>query len=203
MTRHVTIWLLLVLTAPIFASTLLKPDQVERFIRQDYAAAVAIFGGPERIDRALTGLYRHSLSWLAERVNEFRDRNDDSDRYRNGSAFGDALADLPADWAAMVKLEAYSFALRAAVVRAWLPWLGGLIVLAGLAGYFERKLRAETFSAPRPPVYNTAAHGVILGVALLGLWLFSPVPLPLAWMPMLAGLLGWMISLAIANYPSA
>jgi hypothetical protein len=39
-------------------------------------------------------------------------------------------------------------------------------------------------------------------LGLLVFWVASPVPMPLAFLPGLAGLLAYLLGLAVANYPS-
>lgn len=203
MLQHVLIWLLLLILAPVTAPLFLSPDGLAVFVRKDYQQAVSILGDRPGLDGSLKTLYRSSLHAVAGFADEFRDKNDDSQMYRDlHDKPGDLIAGLPARWANMVKLQAYSLALRLAILGLWLPWLATPLAFAFTAGLLTRRLKRDTFVPPSPPLYNTALHGMTFLLGLLVFWVASPVPLPLVCLPSLAGLLAYLLSLAVANYPS-
>lgn len=203
MLRHVLIWLLLLVLVPVTAPLFLSPDSLSMFVRKDYQQAVSILGDRPNLDDSLKALYRSSLRAVAGFADEFRDKNDDSQMYRDlRDKPGDLIAGLPARWANMVKLQAYSLALRLAILGLWLPWLAAPLAFALAAGLLTRRLKHDTFAPPSPPVYNTALHGMTFLLGLLVFWVASPVPMPLAWLPSLAGFFAYLLSLAVANYPS-
>ena len=139
---------------------------------------------------------------IAAFANEFRDRHDDSDQFRNSQdPIGKAIADIPGDWAASVKLQAYSMALRLVILSKWGVWLAIPVAMGFVAGVFERKLKSDTFSPPLPPVYNASAHMLLALSRMTVLWLICPIPIPLPIIPTVAVLISVFISLAIANYP--
>lgn len=146
---------------------------------------------------------KKNLTVVAAFANEFRDRHDDSDKFRNsGDHLGEAIADIPGDWAASVKLQAYSLALRIVILSKFGIWLGIPIVMGFIAGIFEWRLKFETFSSPVPPIYNTSAHMLLALSGMIVLWLLCSIPVPLPIVPTLAVLMSIFISLAIANYPN-
>jgi hypothetical protein len=197
------LWLLLIAIVPVFTPLVLTPKSLSLYIRADYGAAIATLGEPDAFNRRLVKLYNATLNGIAAAANEFRERSDDSAQFRDsGDHIGVVIADMPGQWAAMVKLQAYSFALRVTVIAIWLPWLLSPMLAAALAGWLERKLKRDTFVAPRPPVFNTAAHAVIALWFFFLLWLASPIPLAVAAIPALATLLAFSVSLAVAHFPS-
>jgi hypothetical protein len=203
MARHIAIWLLVVLVTPLVLPYVMAPGMMTGFIRQDYQAAIALLGDKPGLNQALLATYRKNLAVVAEFADDFTDSYDDSDEFRDsGDKIGEAIADLPGQWASAVKLEVYSMALRLVILERWLFWLAMPLLMAIIAGIYERKLKAETFSPALPPVYNTAIHALIALVFLLVLWLLCPLPLPLALMPGLAALATLFVSLAISHYPS-
>ncbi len=188
---------------PLALPALLSPKTITTYIRQDYNTAIAILGGKEAINKELIALYKKNLTAIAGFVNEFRDRHDDSNDYRySGDHIGEAIADIPGDWAASVKLQAYSLALRLVILAKWGIWLMIPLVMGIVVGVFERKMKLETFSAPIPPIYNTSAHMLLALSCLLLLWLICPIPIPLSVVPAVSVLMSVFISLAIAHYPN-
>jgi len=182
---------------------LLSPATLSTTIRHDYNTAISILGEKEQINRDLIELYKKNLTAIASFANEFRDRHDDSDNFRNSKdPIGEAIADIPGDWAASVKLQAYSMALRLVILSKWGAWLAIPLAMGFVAGVFERKLKSDTFIPPLPPVYNTSAHILLALSSMLLLWLICPIPIPLSIIPTLSVLISVFISLAIAHYPN-
>lgn len=181
----------------------MSPAKISAYIRADYNAAISILGDKEKLNQELISLYKRNLTVVAAFANEFRNRHDDSEKFRkSGDHIGEAIADIPGDWASSVKLQAYSLALRVIVLSKFGLWLGIPIVMGFIAGVFERRLKFETFNSPVPPIYNTSAHMLLALNCLIVLWLVCPIPIPLPIIPTLAVLMSVFISLAIANYPN-
>jgi 1,4-dihydroxy-2-naphthoate octaprenyltransferase len=202
MGKHFLIWLMILIFTPLALPVLLSPKTISVYIRKDYKTAIAILGEKESINQELISLYKKNLTVFAKFANEFRDKHDDSDKYRNsGDHIGEAIADIPGDWAASVKLQAYSMALRLVILSRWGLWLVIPVVMGFIAGVFERRLKSDTFSPPLPPVYNTSTHMLLALGSLLLLWLICPIPIPLLTIPMASVLMSVFISLAIAHYP--
>jgi hypothetical protein len=93
-------------------------------------------------------------------------------------------------------------ALRLVIMSKWLYWLVLPMLAAIIAGIYERKLKAETFSPSMPPIYNTAIHALIAMSFLFVLWLLCPLPLPLMIVPALSTLASMFISMGITHYPN-
>ena len=202
MGKHFLVWLMILIFTPLALPALLSPKTMSAYIWKDYNAAIAILGEKENINQELISLYKKNLMAVARFANEFRDKHDDSDKYRNsGDHIGEAIADIPGDWAASVKLQAYSMALRLVILSRWGLWLVIPVVMGFIAGVFERRLKSDTFSPPLPPVYNTSAHMLLALGSLLLLWLICPIPIPLLTIPTASVLMSVFISLAIAHYP--
>jgi hypothetical protein len=203
MGKHFLIWLMILFFTPLALPTILSPKTISGYIRQDYNGAITILGGKEQINLDLIALYKKNLTAVAAFANEFRDRHDDSNKFRNsGDHIGEAIADIPGDWAASVKLQAYSTALRVVILTKWGIWLVLPMVMGLLVGVLERRLKLDTFSPPIPPIYNTSAHMLLAMSCMLLLWLICPIPIPLSIIPTIAVLISIFISLAIANYPN-
>jgi hypothetical protein len=203
MGKHFLIWLMILFFTPLALPVLLSPATLSTTIRHDYNTAITILGGKDRINQDLIALYKKNLVGIATFVDKFRDRHDDSDKFRNSrDPIGETIADIPGDWAASVKLQAYSMALRLVILSKWGIWLAIPMVMGFIAGAFERKLKSDTFSPPLPPVYNTSTHILLALSCLLLLWLICPIPIPLSIIPTYAVLISVLISLAIAHYPN-
>lgn len=203
MGKHFLIWLMIIIFTPLALPALLSPKTMSLTIRKDYNAAISIFGEKGEINKELITLYKSNLTSIAAFANEFRDRHDDSKKFRNsGDHIGEAIADIPGDWAESVKFQAYSMALRMVILSKWAIWLLILVAMGLIAGVFERRLKSDTFSPPIPPIYNTSAHMLLALSCMLLLWLISPIPIPLSIIPTIAVLISVFISLAIANYPN-
>jgi hypothetical protein len=204
MGKHFLIWLMILFFTPLALPVLLSPTTMSATIRHDYNEAIAIMGGKEQINQSLIELYKKNLTVIAAFANEFRDRHDDSDQFRNSrDPIGEAIADIPGDWAASVKLQAYSMALRLVILSKWGVWLVIPVVMGFVAGVFERKLKSDTFSPALPPVYNTSVHMLLALGCMLLLWLICPIPIPLSIIPtFFAVLMSVFVSLAIAHYPN-
>ena len=203
MGKHFLIWLMILFFTPLGLPVLMSPAKISAYIRTDYNAAINFLGDKETLNQELIDLYKRNLTVVAAFANEFRDRHDDSDKFRNsGDHIGEAIADIPGDWAASVKLQAYSLALRLVILSKFGIWLGTPIAMGFVAGIFERRLKFETFSSPVPPIYNTSAHMLLALSGMIVLWLLCPIPIPLPIVPTLAVLISVFISLAIANYPN-
>lgn len=203
MGKHFLIWMMILFFTPLTLPTLLSPNKISAYIRTDYNTVINILGDKETLNQELIGLYKRNLTVVAAFANEFRGRHDDSDKFRNsGDPIGEAIADIPGDWAASVKLQAYSLALRLVILSKFGIWLGIPIAMGFVAGIFERRLKFETFSSPVPPIYNTSAHMLLALTCMIALWLICPIPIPLPIIPTLAVLISVFISLAIANYPN-
>ena len=202
MGKHFLIWLMILFFTPLLFPMVLGPATMKGYIKKDYNAAIMIFGGKEQINRELIDLYRKNLMVVASVANEFKDRHDDSAKFRNsGDPVGETIADIPGDWSESVKLEAYSLALRVVILSKWAVWLLIPMTMGFIAGVLERRLKSETFSPPIPPIYNTASHLLLALTSVLLLWLMCPIPIPLSIIPTVDVLLSVFISLAIANYP--
>ena len=202
MGKHFLIWLMILFFTPLLFPMVLDPETMKGFIKQDYNAAIMIFGGKDQINQELTDLYRKNLITVTAVANEFRDRHDDSAKFRNsGDPVGETIADIPGEWSASVKMEAYSFALRLVILSKWAIWLVIPMTMGFIAGVFERRLKSEMFSPPVPPIYNTASHLLLALTSLLLLWLMCPIPIPISILPIVDLLFSVFISLAIANYP--
>ena len=203
MGKHVLIWLMIMIFTPLALPALLSPKTLSMIIRTDYNAAVTILGEKENINRALISLYKKNLTAIAKFANEFRDQHDDSEDFRRSrDHIGEAIADIPGDWAASVKLQAYSMALRIVILSKLGIWLLIPMAMGLLAGVFERRLKADTFSPSIPPIYNTSVHMLLALSCMSLLWLLCPIPVPLSIVPTVAVLLSVFISLAIAHYPN-
>ncbi len=203
MGKHFLIWLMILFFTPLALPALLSPKTISGYIRQDYNGAITILGGKEQINLDLIAVYKKNLTAIAAFVNEFRDRHDDSDKFRNsGDHIGEAIADIPGDWAASVKLQAYSTALRVVILTKWGIWLVFPMAMGLVVGVLERRLKSDTFSPPIPPIYNTSAHMLLALSCIIVLWLICPIPVPLPIIPTIAVLISVFISLAIANYPN-
>jgi hypothetical protein len=203
MGKHALIWLMIMFFTPLVLPLALSPKTISTYISQDYTAAISILGEKEAINKELIGLYKKNLTFIAQFANEFRERNDDSDKFRNsGDHIGEAIADIPGDWATSVKLQAYSLALRIVILSKWGVWLLVPTVMGFIAGILERRLKSDTFSPPIPPVYNTSAHMLLALICILLLWLICPIPIPLSIIPTMAVLISVFISLAITHYPN-
>lgn len=203
MGKHFLIWMMILFFTPLTLPALLSPNKISAYIRTDYNAVINILGDQETLNQELIDLYKRNLTVVAALANEFRNRHDDSDKFRNsGDPIGEAIADIPGDWAASVKLQAYSLALRLVILSKFGIWLGIPIAMGFVAGIFERQLKFETFSSPVPPVYNTSAHMLLALTCMIALWLICPIPIPLPIIPTLAVLISIFISLAIAHYPN-
>ena len=202
MGKHFLIWLMILIFTPLALPMLLSPKTMSAHIREDYNLAITILGGKENINHELIALYKKNLTVVARFVNEFRDRHDDSDKYRHsGDHIGEAIADIPGDWAMSVKLQAYSMALRIVILYKWGIWLLIPLVMGVVAGVFERRLKFDTFNPPIPPIYNTSAHMLLALICMLLLWLICPIPISLAIIPTVVVLMSVFISLLIANHP--
>ncbi|MDO9142606.1 MAG: DUF4400 domain-containing protein [Methylobacter sp.] len=203
MGKHFLIWLMVMFFTPLALPGLLGPKTISTYIRADYNAAISILGKKEKINKELMALYKKNLTSVAAFANNFRDRHDDSDKFRNsGDHIGEAIADIPGGWASSVKLQAYSLALRTVILLNWGLWLMIPMVMGFVAGIFERRLKSETFSSPVPPIYNTSAHMLLALSCMLVLWLICPIPIPVSIIPTIAVLISLFISLAIAHYPN-
>jgi len=203
MGKHFFVWLIILFFTPLLLPAILSPKTISNHIKSDYKSAISILGEREEINKEIIDLYKKNLASVSTFANSFRDRHDDSDKFRNsGDHIGEAIADIPGDWAASVKLQAYSLALRIVILSKFGIWLGIPIAMGFVAGIFERRLKFETFSSPVPPVYNTSAHMLLALSCMIVLWLLCPIPIPLPIVPTLAVLISIFISLAIANYPN-
>ena len=203
MGKHVLIWLMMMIFTPLALPALLSPKTLSIIIRTDYNAALTILGEKENVNQELIALYKRNLTAIAQFANQFRDRHDDSGDYRrSGDPIGEAIADIPGDWAASVKLQAYSMALRLVILSKLGIWLLIPMAMGLLAGVFERRLKADTFSPSIPPIYNTSVHMLLALSCMTLLWLLCPIPVPLSIVPTVAVLMSGFISLAIAHYPN-
>jgi|GEM_PF-543987 len=200
--KHFLIWLLVILLTPLVTPYVLSPQSLSLYIRSDYNAAIAVLGEQNEINEQLIRFYKTNLQSIAAFANEFRDSHDDSDTYRNsGDHLGEKIADIPGSWTATVKLQAYSIALRMVILLNMAPWLLTPVLLACVAGNFERRLKFDTFSPPIPPIYNTATHALLILIGMIIFWLLSPIPLPLATIPLITVLGSVFLNIAIMHYP--
>lgn len=194
---------MIIIFTPLALPALLSPKTMSLTIRKDYNAAISILGEKDEINKQLITLYKSNLTAIAAFANEFRDRHDDSNKFRNsGDHIGEAIADIPGDWIASVKLQAYCMALRRVILSKWAIWLLIPIVMGFIAGIFERRLKSDTFSPPIPPIYNTSAHMLLASTFMIILWLICPIPIPLSIIPTVAVIISVFISLAITHYPN-
>lgn len=202
MGKHFLIWLMIMFFTPLLLPAILNPKTISNYIKADYNSAISILGKREEINKEIINLYKKNLTSVSTFANSFRDRHDDSDKFRNsGDHIGEAIADIPGDWAASVKLQAYSLALRMVILSKWGSWLAIPIVMGFIAGVYERRLKSETFTSPVPPIYNTSAHMLLALSCMLVLWLICPIPMPLSIIPTIGVLISVFVSLAIAHYP--
>ena len=202
MGKHFLIWLMIMFFTPLLLPAVLNPKTISNYIKADYNSAISILGEREEINKEIIHLYKKNLISVSTFANNFRDRHDDSDKFRNsGDHIGEAIADIPGDWAASIKLQAYSLALRMVILSKWGSWLVIPIVMGFLAGIFERRLKSETFTSPVPPIYNTSAHMLLALTCMLVLWLICPISIPLTIIPTIGVLISVFVSLAIAHYP--
>jgi hypothetical protein len=151
MLRHFTIWILLVILTPLVLPILASPNALQIYIRNDYHNAIKILGDKEAIDEQLINLYKKNLEKVAEVADTFRDSHDDSNKFRNnGDRIGESIADMPANVANAVKLQAYSMALRIVILAKWSPWLIAPMTMAILAGFLKRN--TSTKPSAHPPL---------------------------------------------------
>ena len=203
MGKHFFIWLIILFFTPLLLPAILSPKTISNHIKSDYKSAISILGEREEINKEIIDLYKKNLTSVSTFANNFRDRHDDSDKFRNsGDHIGEAIADIPGDWAASVKLQTYSLALRLVILSKFGIWLGIPMTMGFVAGVFERRLKFETFSPPVPPIYNTSAHMLLALSCMIVLWLICPIQIPLSIIPTIGVLISVFISLAIANYPN-
>jgi hypothetical protein len=201
--KHFLIWLMIMFFTPLVLPMLLSPQTISTHIQRDYQEAVATFGNKGALDHELIAFYRDNLAVIAKVVNEFRDKGDDSDKFRrSGDYIGEAIADIPGDWAASVKLQAYNLALRIVIISQYGIWFLAPIAMGFVAGVLGRRLKAETFSPPIPPLYNTSAHMLLALGGFLILWLVCPLPIPLSIIPTAFIFASILISLAVTHYPN-
>lgn len=202
MWKHFLIWLMVLIFLPLAIPSILTPKKISAIILKDYNAAITILGEKDNINHRLITIYNKNLSIVAVFANEFRDKHDDSNKFRNsGDHIGKAIADIPSDWSASVKLQAYSMALRIVVLSKWGIWLLIPMIMGLVAGFFERKLKSETFRPPIPPIYNTAIHMMLALTSISILWLICPIPIPLSIIPIIVVLMSFLISLLVAHHP--
>jgi len=203
MAKHIFIWFIIVTVTPMVLPAILSPEKVSSYIRQDYSSAVSMLGEKDDLNKDLIDLYKSNLKVIANFANEFGYSHDDSEQFRkSGDHIGEAIADIPADWAESLKLQAYSMALRVVVLLKWLKWLILPMSMGIVAGVFERRLKKETFSPPLPPLYNTSAHILIALGFITILWIICPIPLPVAIIPTAVVIATWFVSIAITHYPN-
>jgi hypothetical protein len=203
MGKHFLIWLMILFFMPLAFPALVTPKAMSGYIADDYHLTIALFGEKAQIDREVITSYKKNLSLVDAFANEFRDRHDDSENFRKrGDPIGEAIADIPRDWAGAVKLQAYSLSLRMVILSLWGIWLAMPLTMGVVAGLLGRKLKADTFNPPIPPIYNTSAHFLLAGICSLLLWLLCPIPIPVSIIPTVTVLVSAVISLAIANYPN-
>ncbi|MDP3332313.1 MAG: DUF4400 domain-containing protein [Methylococcaceae bacterium] len=194
---------MIIIFTPLALPALLSPKTMSLTIRKDYNAAISILGEKDEMNKQLITLYKNNLTLIAAFANEFRDKHDDSNKFRNsGDNIGEAIADIPGDWAASVKFQAYSMALRTVILSKWATWLLIPMVMGFIAGIFERRLKSDTFSPPIPPLYNTSTHMLLALTFMIILWLICPIPIPLSIIPTVAVIISVFISLAITHYPN-
>ncbi|MBF6650652.1 DUF4400 domain-containing protein [Methylobacter sp. BlB1] len=201
--KHFLIWLMIMFFTPLVLPMLLSPKTISSSIQRDYQEAIATFGNKDALDHELIAFYRDNLAVVARVVDEFRDNGDDSDKFRrSGDHIGEAIADIPGDWAASVKLQAYNLALRTVIISLYGSWFLAPIAMGFVAGVLGRRLKADTFSPPIPPLYNTSAHMLLALIGFLLLWLVCPLPLPLSIIPTVLVSASILISLAVTHYPN-
>jgi len=202
MGKHVVIWLMLTILLPSVYPALVSTQTMSGFIASDYLSALAIFGDKARIDHDLVIIYQKNLSAINNFANEFRDKHDDSQQYKaSGDRIGETIGDIPGDWAQAIKLQSYSLALRWVILTSWGVWLVLPLGLGIVVGWYQRKLKYETFSPPAPPLYNSCAHFLIALFFMVLLWLLCPFPIPISFMPILGSGISIILSIAVANYP--
>ena len=96
MGKHFLVWLMVIIFTPLVLPIVLSPKTMSAYIRQDYTVAVKILGDKKTINHELVALYKKNLTVVARFVNEFKNRNDDSDKFRrSGDHIGEAIADIP------------------------------------------------------------------------------------------------------------
>jgi hypothetical protein len=203
MWAHFLIWLLIVIFTPLFLPIILTPATASQSINKDYNAAITIFGNKDEINKDIIALYKKNLMVVEDFVNNFKDNNDDSANYRNsGDRIGRVVADIPGNWASVVKLQCYSIALRWVILSKWGVWLLIPMAMGFIAGILNRRLKADTFSPAIPPLYNTSTHSLLGLTCLFMLWVICPIPVPVSLIPTAALFMTAFIYLAISNYPN-
>lgn len=97
-------------------------------------------------------------------------------------------------WAAF-----YQALQRLAMLAAWWPFLLLLLVAAWGDGWLRRRIRQSGFSYSSPLAHAYALRGTAILLALVGLMLFLPLPLPVLGVPCVNALLAVLVSFIVAN----
>jgi len=100
-------------------------------------------------------------------------------------------------WAAF-----YQALQRLAMLAAWWPFLLLLLVAAWGDGRVRRRIRQSGFCHASPLAHAYGLRGIAILLALVGLILFLPLPLPALGVPWVGVLLALLVSLTVANAPT-
>lgn len=91
--------------------------------------------------------------------------------------------------------------LRAALLRAWAPALGLLLVAGVLEGHWRWRIRQLGFDYPSPVARQASQAGLALMVTLVLVLLFAPLPLHPFVIPLLTLIATRLIGAAITHLP--
>ncbi len=100
-------------------------------------------------------------------------------------------------WAAF-----YQALQRLAMLAAWWPFLLLLFFAAWGDGWVRQRIRQSGFSYASPLAHAYALRGTAILLALVGLILFLPLPLPALGVPWVGVCLALLLSLTVANAPT-
>lgn len=76
-----------------------------------------------------------------------------------------------------------TFLMRLGSILLWLPLIALIAIPAFFDGLMERKIKQYTFKYPSPFIYRYGLHAFIGISLLLGICLFSPLPIPPVLLP--------------------
>jgi hypothetical protein len=88
---------------------------------------------------------------------------------------------------------------RLAMLAAWWPFLLLLLVAAWGDGWVRRRIRQSGFCHASPLAHAYALRGTAILLALVGLMLFLPLPLPALGVPWVGVCLALLLSLSVTN----
>jgi hypothetical protein len=88
---------------------------------------------------------------------------------------------------------------RLSMLAAWWPFLLLLIAAAWGDGWVRRRMRQSGFAYASPLAHAYSLHGIVVVMALLGVMLFLPVPLPVLGVPVVGALVAVLLGVTVAN----